>query len=95
MIAEALEEHDWYGTGVENVPIAEMVYRLFLPDYIKSFTQFATTKYHEEKPAASYLSLEYIHNNIHNWVGGFDSYVGHMTEPPVAAFDPIFWMHHW
>lgn len=72
-----------------------MVYRLFLLDYIKSFTQFATTKYHEECSASSYLSLEYVHNNIHNWTGGLDSYVGHMAEPPVSAFDPIFYMHHW
>jgi tyrosinase len=72
-----------------------MVYRLFLPDYISSFSQFATTKYRTEVKATSYLSLEYIHNNIHNWTGGFDSYIGHMTEPAVAAFDPIFYMHHW
>ena len=37
-----------------------------------------------------YLSLEGIHNNIHESVGG----LGHMAVVPVAAFDPIFWLHH-
>jgi tyrosinase len=72
-----------------------MTYRLFLPDYIDTFDQFATTKYKAPNSPASYLSLEYVHNNIHNWTGGFDDYMGHMTEVPVAAFDAIFWMHHW
>ncbi|GAB1312862.1 tyrosinase [Madurella fahalii] len=93
-VATALDEHSWYGKNVDNVPIAEMVYRLYSPDYITTFTQFATTKLHDDTAPAPYLNLEYIHNNIHNWTGGFDKYIGHMTEPPVAAFDPIFYMHH-
>lgn len=72
-----------------------MTYRLFSLDYITTFEQFATTKYVASDVPASYLNLEYIHNNIHNWAGGFDAYIGHMTEVPVAGFDPIFWMHHW
>ncbi|ETS78584.1 hypothetical protein PFICI_10646 [Pestalotiopsis fici W106-1] len=35
-------------------------------------------------------SIEDIHNAIHNYVGGG----GQMASPPVAAFDPIFWLHH-
>ncbi|KAK1999196.1 Di-copper centre-containing protein [Colletotrichum falcatum] len=35
-------------------------------------------------------SLEDIHNAIHNYTGGG----GHMSDPAVAAFDPIFWLHH-
>ncbi|KAJ7762839.1 hypothetical protein DFH07DRAFT_709304, partial [Mycena maculata] len=30
-------------------------------------------------------------SNLHNWIGGT---WGHMGNVPVAAFDPIFWMHH-
>ena len=93
-IGEALTSANWYGTS-DKVPLAEMVYRLFLPEYITSFTQFATTKYHNNNAPAPYLSLEYVHNNIHNWTVGLDKYIGHMTEVPVAAFDPIFYMHHW
>ncbi|KAJ7480969.1 common central domain of tyrosinase-domain-containing protein, partial [Mycena latifolia] len=35
-------------------------------------------------------SLEAIHNDVHNYVGGN----GHMSDPAVAAFDPIFFLHH-
>ncbi|KAI1131069.1 Di-copper centre-containing protein [Nemania abortiva] len=100
-VADALDNHPWYGNlkKPDQVPIAEMVYRLYVPDYIGNFTKFATTKYktsddYDKDEPAAFLSLEYIHNNIHNWTGGFDKYIGHMTEVPVAGFDPIFYMHH-
>ncbi|KAF7295866.1 Tyrosinase [Mycena chlorophos] len=35
-------------------------------------------------------SLEAIHDMMHNNIGG----LGHMSDPAVAAFDPIFWLHH-
>jgi tyrosinase len=73
-----------------------MVYRLYEPDYITSFAQFATTRVPkgEKRDPKAYLNLEFIHNNIHNWTGGFGTFMGHMTEVPVAGFDPIFFMHH-
>ena len=39
-------------------------------------------------------SLESWHDNIHNLVGTGIWYQGHMSDPAVAAFDPVFWMHH-
>ncbi|KAI9668449.1 MAG: hypothetical protein M1831_001203 [Alyxoria varia] len=36
-------------------------------------------------------SLEAVHNNIHNDIGGPN---GHMTILWYAAFDPSFWLHH-
>lgn len=36
-------------------------------------------------------SLEALHGNYHVMIGG----AGHMGHVPVAAFDPIFWFHHW
>jgi tyrosinase len=39
-------------------------------------------------------SLEGIHGSVHNAVGGLNFGGGHMSNIPVAAFDPIFWMHH-
>ena len=28
--------------------------------------------------------------------GGYNGLgLGHMSDVPVAAFDPIFWLHHW
>lgn len=35
-------------------------------------------------------SLEKIHDNIHVYTGGD----GHMGDPNVAGFDPIFFLHH-
>ncbi|KAG9045504.1 hypothetical protein FS842_001173, partial [Serendipita sp. 407] len=38
-------------------------------------------------------SLEKIHDDMHDLIGGiFDG--GHMSRIPFAAFDPIFWLHH-
>ena len=52
---------------------------------------------HEIWDAAS-GSLEALHGLYHGLIGGFNikgiKTGGHMTEVPVAAFDPIFWMHH-
>lgn len=36
-------------------------------------------------------SLESVHGNYHVFIGG----TGHMASVPTAAFDPIFWLHHW
>lgn len=43
-------------------------------------------------------SIEGLHNNYHGYIGGFsgdDSNTGHMSCVPIAAFDPVFWIHHW
>ena len=40
-------------------------------------------------------SLEGVHGTVHNCTGGtVPRRSGHMTSIPVAAFDPIFWLHH-
>ncbi|KAI1812818.1 common central domain of tyrosinase-domain-containing protein [Poronia punctata] len=101
-ITQALNNHAWYGglSAIDNVPLAEMVYRLYIKDYISNYTQFATTKYktsskYDPDAPSAFLNLEYVHNNIHNWTGGFGgSFTGHMAEVPVAGFDPIFFFHH-
>lgn len=37
-------------------------------------------------------SLEGIRGDYHVFIGGTS---GHMSRVLVAAFDPIFWLHHW
>ncbi|KAM5350817.1 hypothetical protein ACJ41O_007322 [Fusarium nematophilum] len=79
--------------------LADSVNRMFSENYNKTWGQFASTKWIREghgSDTTGFLSLEYIHNNVHNIVGGSDyKYgVGHMSDVPVAAFDPIFWLHH-
>lgn len=39
-------------------------------------------------------SLENIHGNIHNTIGGYGAGSGHMWYPKFSAFDPIFMLHH-
>jgi tyrosinase len=79
--------------------LADSVNRLFCPEYTPHWEQFASTKWYNEgsfDTFTGFLSLEYIHNNVHNIVGGSDfiNGLGHMSDVPVAAFDPIFWLHH-
>ncbi|KAF5660864.1 tyrosinase precursor [Fusarium heterosporum] len=86
--------------------LADAVNRLFSSQYTDTWDTFASTKYWAESAqevSTGYLSLEYIHNNIHNLTGGSNlkapgkigGYgLGHMSDVPVAAFDPVFWLHH-
>lgn len=76
---------------------AELVYRLLT--YPLDYPHFATLARDESKYSAGAskasvtndINLEFIHNNIHYWVGGNG---GHMSMIPVATFDPSFWLHH-
>jgi tyrosinase len=54
-----------------------------------NYTVFSTDSLENEPP--NYNNLESIHNTIHGLVGNG----GHMSYLDVAAFDPIFWLHHW
>ncbi|KAH6664723.1 hypothetical protein B0J14DRAFT_706472 [Halenospora varia] len=38
-------------------------------------------------------SLEGLHGDYHGFIGG-QRFGGHMSRVPVAAFDPVFWLHH-
>jgi len=87
--AKNLQAANWYQPGTQAYTIGEAVYRLFSKEYFSVYKTFVTTAYTPK--TREYMSLEGVHNNIHNWTGG--SY-GHMSSVPIAAFDPIFWFHH-
>ncbi|KAH6906532.1 tyrosinase [Coprinopsis sp. MPI-PUGE-AT-0042] len=91
-IAKDITEAKWYMKGAPDYKLAEAVNRLLAPGWFDEYRQFVTTSRAEAQQDGKYwLSLEGIHNNIHNWTGrGF----GHMANVPVAGFDPIFYMHH-
>ncbi|OJD13983.1 hypothetical protein AJ78_05620 [Emergomyces pasteurianus Ep9510] len=90
----------WFIPGTPNISkkehdAAENIWRLF--NYSLTYPSFATNgelpKTDEEvKTGHWYQSLESIHNNVHLFVGGDNN--GHMTQVPVASFDPFFWLHH-
>ncbi|KAI1377225.1 tyrosinase [Hypoxylon crocopeplum] len=76
---------------------AELIYRLLT--YPMDYPHFATLARDETATSAGAstskvtndINMEFIHNNIHYWVGGNG---GHMSQIPVATFDPTFWLHH-
>lgn len=98
----SIQGHDWYAPNGEDPTtdsISDLVARLMSEDYLKSWRYFSSTLHTSEGGAPAptdYLSLEYIHNNIHGFTGGSSDSdgVGHMQDPGVASFDPIFFLHH-
>jgi hypothetical protein len=62
---------------------------------VRPWNAFATTRVAPQNRQFATESLEQWHNEIHVMVGqGRWDYTGHMGNPALAAFDPIFWMHH-
>ncbi|KAG5815232.1 hypothetical protein H9Q74_002925 [Fusarium xylarioides] len=65
--------------------LSDAVNRMFSKGYNSNWGQFASTKWIAEGkgcPKTGYISLEYIHNNIHNLTGGSDyaTGMGHMSD---------------
>jgi hypothetical protein len=74
--------------------LPEAVYRLITKDYTPTYNSFASTGFAPGSPT-TYTSLENIHGSIHVFTGGTGpTRTGYMTHVSVAAFDPIFWLHH-
>ncbi|KAL4915885.1 common central domain of tyrosinase-domain-containing protein [Aspergillus aurantiobrunneus] len=89
-VQDALRKPEWLSETSYGQP-AEMVYRLLTVPL--EYSSFATTaQLSEDQSVANDINLEYIHNNVHGWVGG--DFNGHMSQIPVATFDPLFWLHH-
>ncbi|OCL09390.1 Di-copper centre-containing protein [Glonium stellatum] len=102
----AMADPPWYGQGSGS--FADAVSRMFSPGYFDSWETFASTIHNNPSSATNFMSIEFIHNIIHNATGGLymseseakgnPGYqglgLGHMSDVPVAAFDPIFWFHH-
>ncbi|KAJ5408780.1 hypothetical protein N7509_002663 [Penicillium cosmopolitanum] len=89
-VRDALTAPKW-DEGGEYGQASEMVHRLLNVDM--DYLTFATTGLQgDDQPVEKDLNLEYIHNNIHGWVGG--DHMGHMSQIPMAAFDPSFWLLH-
>jgi tyrosinase len=66
---------------------------------IPDFGAFSNDKWIPAAPG-TYPSLEDIHDNLHVLCGGPSpsqrrAPAGNMSEIPYAAFDPVFWLHHW
>jgi tyrosinase len=71
----------------------------YMLNSIQKFGPFSNDKWIPADPGA-YPSLEDIHDNIHVLCGGpspsqIKAPAGNMSIVPYAAFDPVFWLHHW
>lgn len=96
-----------YVTGL--VPEENIRERLvFLLKSYTSFAQVSNNRWIDKGPppgegsvvvGKGFGSFEDIHNNVHVLVGGLGKIselprIGHMSEIPSSAFDPVFWLHH-
>jgi hypothetical protein len=61
--------------------------------YATTYEMFSSkpVSYVKKNEITSYVPLETPHNQLHNIIGGVN---GTMADVTIAAFDPIFWMHH-
>jgi hypothetical protein len=61
--------------------------------YATQYEEFssAPTKVGRTNTAVSYVPLETPHNSLHDIIGGNN---GNMSNIDIAAFDPVFWLHH-
>ncbi|KAK6527368.1 hypothetical protein TWF281_010548 [Arthrobotrys megalospora] len=100
-VVPSLGEHHWYENKDKHgkdIPVerqcqktlAEAMSLLILPGYLDEYEAFSTAQFTDNSKPVESLSLEDVHNNLHGWVGG----IGHMSNVPTSAFDPIFWLHH-
>ncbi|KIW29400.1 uncharacterized protein PV07_05217 [Cladophialophora immunda] len=76
----------WDGKKGKN--LTERV--LFLLQSYDSFGPVSSNLFYKGQSFENWGSLEDVHNAIHVYTGGG----GHMGDTEVAAFDPIFWLHH-
>lgn len=68
----------------------ETLLNLFYLPYYKNYSIFSN-KAVVNKKSTVFGSVEGLHDDYHGNCGG----VGHMGRVPLAAFDPVFWLHHW
>ncbi|RIB12709.1 common central domain of tyrosinase-domain-containing protein [Gigaspora rosea] len=78
-----------------NTTYRPSLYQLF--NYVTTWRHFSN---HGDKALQSavltettghYTSIEFIHDAVHSALGGQG---GHMANPDIASFDPIFFLHH-
>jgi tyrosinase len=70
----------------------QRLYNLF--SYYNDYIYLANEEWTPQLSNGSLESLESLHDTIHLLAGGQNTRMGHMSYPPYAAFDPIFWLHH-
>ncbi|KAF8243965.1 Di-copper centre-containing protein [Wilcoxina mikolae CBS 423.85] len=74
------------------INIRERIYHLLNAEQNRypTYPAFSNDRWVKNGRSSDYDSIESVHNSLHSWIGGN----GHMGDPSVAGFDPIFWLHH-
>lgn len=75
--------------------LREAFYRIIV---MEDYEKFSNSSYKSGSDARAWDSIEALHGLIHGLCGGAvinGTGFGHMAQVAVAAFDPIFWLHHW
>lgn len=65
---------------------------------MENYETFSTSSVKDKSKVSAWDSIENLHGLIHGVCGGATingTGFGHMAQVEVAAFDPIFWLHHW
>ncbi|TGZ79980.1 Di-copper centre-containing protein [Ascodesmis nigricans] len=62
----------------------------------QSFRAFSSDQWESNGRSSDYASAESLHDSLHVELGSHRTLRtrGHMIDPSVAGFDPIFWLHH-
>jgi tyrosinase len=68
--------------------LRELVF--YLVSAYDRYGPFSNNQWNQGQPGI-YGSIEGVHDTVHGVAGGG----GHMSVVPYAAFDPLFWLHHW
>ncbi|MCJ1424292.1 hypothetical protein MMC29_002179 [Sticta canariensis] len=74
--------------------LREAFYRVIV---MPNYETFSNSSFNNGNPVPAWDSIEALHGLIHGLCGGAiinGTGYGHMAQVPVAAFDPIFWLHH-
>ncbi|KAK4958258.1 hypothetical protein LTR10_004684 [Elasticomyces elasticus] len=82
----------WHLLNPAEIGLNQMTGRSVKINQAKPWTVFASHAATSDEFAAQ--SLESWHDNIHNLVGSGKGKAGAMSDPSVAAFEPVFWLHH-
>lgn len=80
--------------GNLTASLREAFYRVVT---MEDYEMFSTRKRLDGTRPQAWGSVESLHDKLHLWCGGGyfgEPAYGHMSWVPVAAFDPIFWLHH-
>jgi len=91
--AKAISQPELSNENLQGSDLKDSTWKIF--SEASDWDSFSNESTKSADAAGPMGSLEGVHGTVHNCTGGtVPRLFGHMTNIPVAAFDPIFWLHH-